>query len=108
MTKILPDEYTKLGKALAGGHLPSVAKAVIGHKQLQEEVFKLILDKVDNKCNELCRWQSSSLLLFRRAPLMQFVEWDKKFAIDELINKAPTILQIPPLPHTLTTETRRS
>ena len=44
VTKILPDEYTKLGKALAGGHLPSVAKAVIGHKQLQEEVFKLILD----------------------------------------------------------------
>ena len=94
VTKILPDEYTKLGKAIAGGHLPSVAKAVIGHKQLQEEVFKLILDKVDNECNELCRRQSSSLSLFRRAPLMQFVEWDWKFAIDELVNKAPTLLQI--------------
>ena len=70
---ILPDEYIKLGKELAGGHLPSVAKAVVGHKQLQEEVFKLLLDKVDNECNQLSRRQSISLSLFRRAPLTQLV-----------------------------------
>lgn len=100
-SKILPDEYTKLGKQLAGGHLPSIAKAVVGHKQLYE-VFKLILDKVDDECNQLCRRQPSSPSLFRRAPLTQFMEWDWKLAIDELANKAPTLL------HVLTTIASRS
>lgn len=93
-SKVLPDEYTKLGKELAGGHLSSVAKAVVGHKQLQEEILKLLLDKVDNECSELCRRQSSSRSLFRRAPLMQFLEWDWKLAIDELASKAPTLLHV--------------
>ena len=35
----LSEEDCKVGRALAGGHLPSVAKAIVGHKQLQELVF---------------------------------------------------------------------
>ncbi len=93
-SKILPDEYTKLGKELAGGHLRSIAKAVVGHKQLYEEVLKLILDKVDNECSQLCQRQPSSPSLFRRVPLTQFVEWDWKLAIDELASKAPTLLLV--------------
>ena len=93
-SKTLPDEYTKLGKELVGGHLPSIAKAVVGHKQLYEQVLKLVLDKIDNECNELCRRQSSSLSLFRKAPVTQTMEWDWKLVIDELENKAPTLLHV--------------
>ena len=41
MTNLSQPE-SKLGRALAGGHLPSLAKAIVQHKQLSNLVFSLI------------------------------------------------------------------
>ena len=36
-----------MGRALPSGHLPSVAKAIVGHNQLQELVFAIFGDKIN-------------------------------------------------------------
>jgi len=41
------EEESALGRALAGGHIPSVAKAVVNHSGLREAVFLKLLDEVD-------------------------------------------------------------
>ena len=63
-TKVLSEEESKIGRTLAGGHLLSLAKAVLGHKHLSELVFSLILDRLDAECNTLCHRSAVPLSLF--------------------------------------------
>jgi hypothetical protein len=46
-TKLLTEDVSNIGLALAGGHLPSLAKAVVNHEPLYELIFSLILDRID-------------------------------------------------------------
>ena len=43
------EEESSLGRALAGGHIPSVAKAIVKHSALREAVFLLFLDELDTE-----------------------------------------------------------
>ena len=90
----LSEEDCKVGRALAGGHLPSVAKAIVGHKQLQELVFALLVDKIDAECTTLCRRNAVPPSLFRKIPVSSYCDFDWKSCIDELTTKAPRLLQI--------------
>ena len=93
-SKVLPDHCVQLGKKLAGGNLPSLAKAVIAHQQLYEEILKQIHAKINNECSRLCQRQTDCVSLLRKAPLTRLLEWDWKFVIDELAQKAPTVLSV--------------
>ena len=92
-TKVLSEEESKIGRTLAGGHLLSLAKAVLGHKHLSELVFSLILDRIDAKCNTLCQRSAVPLSLFRKIPVTQMGEFDWNSCIDELRAKVPSLLQ---------------
>jgi hypothetical protein len=39
----LDEGLTKIGRALAGGHLPSIAKAVFAHNGMREEVLLKVM-----------------------------------------------------------------
>lgn len=86
------EEESALGRALAGGHIPSVAKAVVNHSGLREAVFLKLLDEVDAECSKLCR--RSELSAFRKVPVSDMSTFDWKVLIDELLLKAPMLLQI--------------
>ena len=86
------NDEAKLGRALAGGHIPSVAKAVVQNSALREEVFLQFLNLVDEECCMLCQKNDPSL--FRRVPVAELVSFQWEQFIDELKSKAPTLLRI--------------
>ena len=45
----------KIGRALAGGHLPSIAKAIFAHNGVREEVLLKVMDLIKEEVNSLCR-----------------------------------------------------
>ena len=51
VTFTLHESLASLGIALAGGHMPSVAKAIMDHSEIAEMVFQLYLDKVEMECS---------------------------------------------------------
>ena len=88
----LNDEESEVERALAGGHIPSIAKALIQHSELRESILQLFLREIEAECATLCRKKSPSL--FRKLSandLMEF-EWEK--VIVELEERAPLFLRI--------------
>ena len=45
----------KIGRALAGGHLPSIAKAIFAHNGVREEVLLKVMDLINEEVDSLCR-----------------------------------------------------
>lgn len=90
--RTLNEEESKIGRALAGGHIPSVAKAVIQHSALRDEVFLQFCNLVNNECSKLCQRRNQST--FRKLPVSDYVAFQWEQFIDELRSKAPTLLQL--------------
>lgn len=89
---MLSEQESKIGRALAGGHLPSFARAVVSHDHLCELVFSLILDRVDAESDTVCKRLPPSL--FRKIPVSQLGQLEWKSCIDELHATAPSLLKI--------------
>lgn len=90
---MLSEENSKLGRALAGGHIPSVAKAVMGHKSLREAVILSVLDQLESECSKLCQ-KSNPPSLFCKVPVSEIKEFEWDNLIEEFKNKAPLFFQI--------------
>lgn len=88
----MSSDDAKVGRALAGGNLPSVAKAVMKHTTLASHVISQITNQVDNECNSLCRRGVTSI--FREVPVAQMPEFQWEQCVEELRNSAPLTLQI--------------
>ena len=89
---MLSDEEAKLGRTLAGGHIPSLAKAVLQYSALQEEVFLQFLNLIDEECCKLCEKKDPSP--FRKIPVSELSAFQWEQFIDELRLKAPMLLRI--------------
>ena len=90
--RMLSDEEAKLGRTLAGGHIPSLAKAVLQYSALQEEVFLQFLNLIDEECCKLCEKKDPSP--FRKIPVSELSAFQWEQFIDELRLKAPMLLRI--------------
>lgn len=93
-SKQLTDREAKLGRTIAGGHVPSVAKADLGYAGLQEAVIQLLLGETENECAVLCKRKAPSL--FRKLPVTSMMEFQWEMLMSELHveEKAPLLLQI--------------
>lgn len=92
--KQLSEDECKLGRALAGGHKQSIAKAVMGHQELRKAVTLLLLDQIDDECSKLCQRSSDPPSLFRKVPVTEMTDFQWDHFLDELRSKAPTLLQV--------------
>lgn len=92
-TRTLPDEESKIGRALAGGSIPAVAKAIMAHKQLRDAVILRVLDQLDNDCTKLCQ-KSTPTSPFCKIPVMELVHFQWSEFINSLQINAPLLLQI--------------
>ena len=54
-SKLLPEEDSKIGRALAGGSLQSLASAVMQHKSLSELILLRVLDTIGAECTTLSK-----------------------------------------------------
>ena len=85
----------KVARALAGGCIDSVARAVFAHSALKEQILLKVLDLVDGECAALCRktGQNGSSP-FRRLPVekMEEFSWDKY--TEELKLRGPFLFRL--------------
>jgi len=71
----LPQDSTFIGRTLAEGPLPSVADAIMNHKQLYSAVLDRFVQKVNAECQDMCK---------RTLP-------PSKTFVEDLKKKAPTL-----------------
>lgn len=86
--KVLLQPETKIGRALAGGHLPSIAKSILGHETLRELLFKQFIAQIDSECSHLCQRQSTPAPVYRKVPQALLADFDWKISVKDLQNKA--------------------
>ena len=89
----MPQPETKIGRALAGGHLPSIAKSIMGHDNLRELLFKQFVAQIDLECSQLCHRPPKSSV-YRKMPQALLADFSWKFFVEDLQNMAPTFFQI--------------
>ena len=68
------NDESSLGRALAGDHIPSIAKAIVKHTAIREAVFLLFLDELDAECSKLCK--QSELSGFRKLPVSKMSKFE--------------------------------
>lgn len=93
-TKELDMGFSSLGRALAGGHLPTIAKAVLSHEGLKELIMLKMIDAIDLEASKLCQYNSDSPSLFRKIKVERLPEFSWDSCISELQSKAPILLRI--------------
>ena len=84
---------TAIGRALATGHLPSLAEAIMDHEDLADKVLQLFLDKLESECARLSQ-HSLPLSPFRRIPTDEYATFEWKEIIENLSQKAPTLFHV--------------
>ena len=89
---MLNDNESQLGRALAGGHIASIAKATAHQGALREQVFLQVLNLEDEECSKVC--QKSDPSRFQKVPVSELATFQWEQFIDELRSKAPTLLHI--------------
>lgn len=89
----MPQPETKIGRALAGGHLPSIAKSIMGHDKLRELLFKQFVANIDSECSQLCQRQPKHSV-YRKMSKALLADFSWKDFVEDLKNKAPTFFQI--------------
>ena len=51
----LPPNLEKIGRMLAGGHLPSIAKTIFANDDIRKLLLTKFLEAINQECNALCR-----------------------------------------------------
>lgn len=92
--KELLDEEAKIGRVLAGGYTPSLARAIIRHRSLSCCVFDLFMKQISTECDCLCRRGMSVASIFRKIPVSQLNQFKWESCIEELKTTAPLLLQM--------------
>lgn len=93
-TKDIDGSLIKIARALAGGHHPSIARAVFSEPTLKECLIQKVINLLNDECATLCRKASNPPSLFRKFPVKEVdsFSWDR--CADELAVKAPTLLRL--------------
>ena len=72
-TKQLDTKLEKLGRALAGGNISTIAKAVFANTDLRDKMVDRVLTEIERECSTLCKRKlptTGSPSLFRKIPVV--------------------------------------
>ena len=84
----------KVVKALAGGNLHSICRAVFSNGRLRDEAVSRVSRMVDGECGLFCSKSAQPVSLFRSVTLEQAESFSWSLTIAELETKAPTLYHI--------------
>ena len=90
----LDASLTRVGRALAGGNLQAIAKAVFSSDGLREQLLQKFTDALNNEVTELCKKRTNPPSLFRRIPIEKVSDFKWCDCIAELKLKAPILLEV--------------
>ena len=103
-TTELQSPLSRIGRALAGGHLDTIVRTVFAHDGLRDLLLRKVLTQIDDECSVLCRRAEPSI--FRRIAPEKLSQFKWKSYVDEMESKAPTLLQL--LMHLVSHSDRRN
>ena len=63
------DILKKLGRALTGGNITSIGKAVFSHADTRQHMVEKVIAAVNEECSVLCRKSVCPVSLFRDVPI---------------------------------------
>ena len=89
MTVVMSPELKKVAKALTGGNMQSICRAVFSNPRLRDQAVAQVSRIVDKECGVLC--SKNPVSLFRSMTLEQAERFSWAQAIAELKTKAPTL-----------------
>ena len=79
-------------RALLGGHAVSIAKAVLGEKDLRDAIIKQLLREINKECNSLCK--KTIATHFRTIPVDELANFKWKDMVADLQLKVPLLFTI--------------
>ena len=79
--------------ALAGGHFPSVADAIMDVRELSNLLLRCFLAKINEECLRLCQ-HTKILSPFHKIDPDKFCLFQWKHFIDDLSHNAPVLLKV--------------
>ena len=96
-TKVLDTSLNKIGRAVAGSNVTSIARAVYSHRDIREELLKRFMNDIDNECSTICKYtlpDTGTPSLFRKIDVkdMSTFSWEK--GVRELESTAPLLLRL--------------
>ena len=109
VTSTLPESNSSLGAALAVGHMPSVAEAIINHNELGNLALQHFLNKIDQECTTLCQRKLEPSSRFCKVAVVKFPMFQWNSLIKHLLSIAPSLFRLYCLQffHIVITITRR-
>lgn len=86
----------KVARALAGGCLETVARAVFAHTALRNLLLGKVVHLVNDECATICRKNSGSeqVSLFRKMPFSALQEFKWAACVTELEDKCPFLYRL--------------
>ncbi len=94
VTKVVDSSLRKVGQVLAGGHLPSIARAVFSVSALRELLVDKFISHINDECATMCRKSGNAPSLFRTFPVDKVDSFSLEKCIDEVKVKAPTLFKL--------------
>ena len=94
LTSTLSPDLQKIGRVLKGGNIPSIAKAVFAHQELQKCIVTKCLDLITAECSIVCRKNPANPSPFRRISIDHLGEFSLEAFMQELKTHAPTLFQV--------------
>ena len=90
---MLNEATNAIGKALAGGHLPSIVRAVLEQQELCDIVIHLFMEKINSECFRMCQ-HSKPFSPFHKIDASKSSSFQWKHFVEDLSQKAPTPLKV--------------
>ena len=93
-TTNLSESYTRIGRALAGGHPESIVKAVLSHPDLQQITVTKVTDMLNAECSNLCKKDTATPSPFRKMTFDEMRQFNWNLLIKDLEAKAPVLFKM--------------
>ena len=93
---MFPLEFTleKIGQALAGGNVQSIARAVFAHEGIRQHLITRVMKVINDECSSLCRVSGHPVSAFRKLSPEQAEAFSWLECMEELEIRGPTLCDL--------------
>ncbi len=88
------EKFHKVAQTVAGGHSPSIAKAVFTEPGLRSCLIDKVISIINDECSSMCSTSAKPGTLFRHVSLEPLPSFSWNQCIAEFQSKCPTLYQV--------------
>lgn len=88
------ERFHKLAHTVAGGHAPSIVKAVFAEPSVRTCIIDKVISVINDECSSLCSHSEKPVSSFRHVSFEPIPSFSWSQCIGELQSKCPTLYQV--------------